>query len=312
MHKRMGRLAALLLCPVMLLPLCGCRVRISVGADSYFTGESYPDAEKYRTGAFTYAAKEITAADVYWRSGEVVLTESEDTELNVSESGGALPEETAMHWLLEDGVLRIRFCASGASICVDSADKRLRLAVPKGIELSVHTTSADVRADVLEQKSVLVSVHSGETELGTVRADEVDLSSSSGSVRAAAVSAQTLKCRATSGSVTLGTVTAGTLHCATSSGTVRMDGVRAETASVTASSGDVKLTLTGMPEAVVRTSSGRITLSLPAGGAEVLYDSNSGKLRTERPFERKGDLYVFGGGKSRLTAGTTSGDLEIR
>ena len=48
------------------------------------------------------------------------------------------------------------------------------------------------------------------------------------------------------------------------------------------------------------------------GGAEVLYTSSSGKLLTDRAYDRKGDLYVFGEGVSNITVETTSGNLKIQ
>ena len=60
----------------------------------------------------------------------------------------------------------------------------MRLEVPKGIDISVHTTSALLKADALEQDNILISAFSGRTELGTVTAENIDLSSSSGAIRA--------------------------------------------------------------------------------------------------------------------------------
>lgn len=181
MHLKPSRLisAVLPLC-ILAAMLAGCRVNISVGSGSYITGEDYPDARKYKTGAFTYAADEVKAVEVYWRSGEIALIESGASELSVSESGGELPEDTALHYLLDGGVLRIRFCGSGARILVNEADKRLRLEVPKGIDISVHTTSALVKADALEQGNILISAFSGRTELGTVTAENIDLTLAGG------------------------------------------------------------------------------------------------------------------------------------
>lgn len=97
MHLKPSRLisAVLPLC-VLAAMLAGCRVNISVGSGSYITGEDYPDARKYKTGAFTYASDAVKAVEVYWRSGEVALIESGASELSVSESGGELPEDTAL------------------------------------------------------------------------------------------------------------------------------------------------------------------------------------------------------------------------
>ena len=285
---------------------------ISVGTNDNLTDESYPDAEKYQTGAFTYPANEIKAVEVYWRSGKVEITESDNAELCVKESGSELPNDTAMHYFLDGGVLRIRFCASGAKIQVNAADKHLSLEVPKGIDLSVHTTSALTTADMLNQKDVLIAALSGDMELGTVTADTIDLSSSSGSICAASLSAQSLKCSASSGSVDIGVISVETLDCSTSSGDVTMDSVVSETANITTSSGSVELTLVKVPSTEIHTSSGTVTLLLARGGAEVLYTTNSGKLLTDHEYDRKGDLYVFDEGAGNIAVETSSGNLKVQ
>lgn len=273
--------------------LSGCEFHASVGIGNYVTGERYPNAEAYQTGAFTYEADTVNSVEIYWRSGEVEIVESDRAELSGYESGGELPEDTAMHYLLEDGTLRIRFCESGAKIQVNPNDKHLTIEVPKGIDLSLHTTSAPVKADTLEQNSILISAHSGSTELGTVKAESLDLSSSSGSIRADSISAQTLKCN-------------------TSSGSVRIDGLETDMADLETSSGCVDLVLTAASQVDIRTSSGKTSLRLPEGGAGIAYTASSGKLHTEMTFERKGDLYVFGNGESKITVDSSSGNLEIQ
>ena len=111
-----------------------------------------------------------------------------------------------MRWLLEDGVLRLRFCASGARIGVSAADKRLHLELPKGIDLSLHTSSAAVRAETLEQDEILIATLSGGMELGAVTAEgSVDLSSGSGAIQAESVTAEDIRCASASGNVQMGT-----------------------------------------------------------------------------------------------------------
>ena len=271
----------------------GCELHISFGIGGYVTGESYSNAEAYQTGAFTYEADEVKSIEIYWRSGEVELIESDEAELSARESGGELPEEAAMHYLLEDGTLRIRFCESGAKLQVHSNDKRLTIEIPKGIDLSVHTTSSPIKADALHQNSILISAHSGRTELGSAEAKSIDLSSSSGSIRAESISAQTLK-------------------CSTSSGSVQINALAAERVDVETSSGSVDLTFTAAVQADIRTSSGRTSLRLPEGGAEIAYSASSGTLHAAGNFEQNGDLYVFGRGESRITVKSSSGSLVIR
>ena len=91
-----------------------------------------------------------------------------------------------------------------------------------------------------------------------------------------------------------------------------MDSVVSETVHVTTSSGSAGLTLTDVPSADIHTSSGTVELVLAKGGAEVLYTSNSGRLLTDRPYDRKGDLYVFGEGAGSITVETSSGNLKIK
>lgn len=46
----------LLLCSLVITILSGCRVNISIGTNDTLTSETYPDAEKYQIGSFTYSS----------------------------------------------------------------------------------------------------------------------------------------------------------------------------------------------------------------------------------------------------------------
>lgn len=163
------KMSLLPLCVLLAMALAGCWAGDS-GLGGYLTGESYPDAERYQSGGFSYDPSQIERVELYWRAGEVELVESEEETLSVQESDEALTGDSAMRWLLEDGVLRLRFCASGARIRVSAADKRLHLELPKGIDLSLHTSSAAVRAETLEQDEILIATLSSGMELGAVTA----------------------------------------------------------------------------------------------------------------------------------------------
>ena len=112
----MKKKIALFLCAALAVLLGGCRVHVPLGLGGYITGEEYPDAEKYRTGAFSYSADEISAVEVYWRCGEVEIVESDGAELAVRESGSELPEGSAMrqykdfafHKLMEKSIASFR------------------------------------------------------------------------------------------------------------------------------------------------------------------------------------------------------------
>lgn len=306
------KISLLPFCVLLAMALAGCWVGDS-GLDGYLTGESYPDAERYQSGGFSYDPSQVERVELYWRAGEVELVESEEETLSVQESGEALTGDSAMRWLLEDGVLRLRFCASGARIRVSAADKRLRLEVPKGIDLSLHTSSAAVRAETLEQNEVLIATLSGGMELGAVTAeDSVDLSSGSGTIQAESVTAEDVRCASSSGSVQLGTAVAGILAVETASGAVRLGDVSGETVDISTGSGSVELTLAEAPTAAIRTASGTVGLRLAPEGALVAFTTGSGRLRTTLPYVQEGDFYAFGDGQDRITVETGSGGLRIQ
>ena len=72
------------------------------------------------------------------------------------------------------------------------------------------------------------------------------------------------------------------------------------------------MSLSAISQQDIHTSSGKTVLRLPEGGAEVAYTASSGKFHTAKVFERKGDLYVFGSGESRIAVNSSSGNLEIQ
>lgn len=75
---------------------------------------------------------------------------------------------------------------------------------------------------------------------------------------------------------------------------------------------ETRLDLAEAETVEICTSSGKVDVTLAAEGAEVLYTSDSGRLRTDCTYERKGDLYVSGNGASNITVETASSNLEIK
>lgn len=288
----MKRTAVLLLSCTLAALLSGCQGSASPGNGDFLVGESYPDAEKYQTGAFTYDGDGVRLVEVYWRSGGVEIVQCDEGKLAVRESGEALEGETAMHHLLENGVLRIRFCASGAKVHVQPSKKRMTLAVPKGIALSIHTTAAPIQAEELTQKKILLSAHSGEMTLGNLNAADVNLSSSAGSISAENLSAQTLECR-------------------TSSGNVQVEKLTADTAKVETTSGKLTIGLLSTGNVEIFTSSGDVELRLPDGGVVLAFSTACGAFHSDPAYQRRGDLHVFGNGESSISVATTSGNLSI-
>lgn len=295
---------------VMCFSLIGCGMYF--GFSDSITCEAYANSDQYTAGDFTYSAADVTVIEVSWRIGKVTLVESGAATLSVTESGKNLePDAQVQHWL-ENGTLHIQFCQPGR-IDVDDKDKHLTLELPKSITLMVQSTSADISADTLEQRSVTLSTVSGDVEAGALAAGEVDISSTSGRQSLGSITADKVNLSSVSGELSVGQATVrGEISCSATSGAIRFEGLKANAADMGTVSGAVELGVLRCPSTLVDTTSGRVSLTLPANtGASVEYSSTSGDLRTSLPWTANGDLMVFGDGGYQICVGTVSGDLEI-
>ena len=124
----MKKILALILVPCMLLGtlflLSSCSNRVK-----------YDNAEAYTAGAFEIEA-EIHSVEIYWEGKYVSVSGSltekikaEEGALNADgESLRDLADEESLHYLVEDGVLKIYPCASGERI--DELEKSLFIELP--------------------------------------------------------------------------------------------------------------------------------------------------------------------------------------
>lgn len=85
-------------------------------------------------------------------------------------------------YILKDGQLEVRFCASGATIQAKTEGEALADRSAKKHAVVHYSTSADVKAKHLEQEQILVATMSGDIEIGEFVAEEGDLSSGSGDI----------------------------------------------------------------------------------------------------------------------------------
>lgn len=276
-------------------------------------GDAYPNADLYIPGGFTYSAADVDAVEICWRTGSVALVQSGDAELSVSESGKNLASDAQMRHYLDGRTLRIQFCQSGASVHVKGADKALTVELPKGIDLSVYNTAADIRAESLEQRSVFAASFSGNLTLGAVAGGSVEISSSSGKISIDRAEADALKLDSASGSVEVRyAALSGELSCVSVSGALNFGGVSAGSANIATTSGGVEIGALDCPNTNISTTSGRLRLALPENGARLAFSTVSGGLKTALPYETVGDLRVFGDGGSDISVSSVSGNVEIR
>lgn len=72
----------------LMLCLTGCSMEgVPFANWDLYHSETYENAESYQTGDFSGNADEVQTLAVYWRSGEIKITESEGDSIEIRESG---------------------------------------------------------------------------------------------------------------------------------------------------------------------------------------------------------------------------------
>ena len=220
--------------------------------------------------------------------------------------------------------------------------------VPRGLSVSVHESSGDIRSEDIAGPQVLKST-SGDVEVSSP-GDRVEASSTSGDVNASGLRqarvrsvsgdivirqvAGALRASTTSGGITV-TGAQDSLALSSTSGDIRTDsaphGLEAGTSSgevtaqgvsgvvkVSTSSGDVRLSVREPLRGIdASTSSGEIRLRLdPAVACVLEMRTSSGALEVTLPMEmrtvsRRSVAGTIRGGKTPVVLHTSSGDITV-
>ena len=261
-------------------------------ADGQFGGDSgYTVCAK---GEESFSAASVERLDIGWIAGSVEISAYDGEEIKVTESASrVLAENEKLRWKLDNGVLRLRYCAPGT--CNMQA-KALTVLIPES--LCLEGLEADVISAELTLNALSVS-------------GEVNFDSVSGGVRARRLVCERLTISTVSGEAE---IEGGmeSLRYSSTSGGMRADGLpegcAVETDTV---SGNMELRFDGCPGDIEADStSGSVTVYLPGDvGFELDYDSVSGDLDCDFPSLRE----VYGGSVMfSMDVSTTSGDLDIR
>ncbi len=283
--------------------------RIMLGAFVAFTAfnfsgcskyDDYDHAHLYSIGEFSYAASDVNSIEIDWVAGSVEIEQSASETLLVSEDAAAAKDAEKMHYYVEGGVLKIKYCESGYKGDIDSTNKHLRVEIPNGIRLEIESVSAPITMG-----GVSLSSLSLETVSGNVTAETW---SCTGSVEVDTVS----------GSVTVGELTAENFEAESTSGKVNVSKMSVNRVEAESTSGDIIFGLSKKTTADIETTSGDITLSLLNNdGARVKFKSVSGDLKTEKEYAKGASGYDFLGTDgvstgTSISVETVSGDLSIK
>ena len=298
--KRRRNSVVLLLLFSLLLSSCLRVVRTEAVID--FRADEYPEESGYSTGDFFLSSEGIEKVEVWWDAGSVGISTG-DGFVSASESGKDLSGDDSMHWRLSDGVLTIRFSASGRRVKLKESDKNLHLVLPEGADISVSTSSSPVRAGELKGGNIAISTQSGNVSLASVKAESLSVCTSSGSVGIGETGAESIVCSTLSGRVDLSSLTTERLALSSSSGPVKIGKLSGGEAEVSSVSGSVSITVSVVQSLSVKTSSGDVVLVLPENSAGVLFSTRSGRFT--------GDCGYASSGERSVEVETSSGNLTV-
>lgn len=328
---------ALVLVAAMILSSC----TISINGFSLY--DIYANADKYSAGTFEYDPKEIKKVVIDWVSGRVEVNEEEGETLIVYEDSESLEEDKRVHHFIDNGVLRIRFCASGynGTFTPDEIEKNktVHVNIPDGIDVDINTVSAtvwlymdypylsSVPPKTLPAKplSVKIATTSGNVETGKFECGNANISSISGGIKVDWINCADGKIETVSGTANVSgwfkSLTAKSI-----SGDLTFSGSAAESAKFESVSGDIVTNVAcptisvksvsgavdvdaAFDKATISTTSGNVTITDFSGTLE--FKSTSGKLKSDVPHTEDGKKYVFGNGSQTATVDTVSGSLTV-
>lgn len=187
-NRLMKKIFALLLVSCLLLGslLCfsGCATRVE-----------YDNAEAYTAGDFEIK-ETIHSVEIHWE-GKYVMVSGHALSTIKAEDDYDGDKEVSLHYLVEDGVLKIHPCASGET--VDGLEKSLLLYLPidvannlRKLEINV-TGETNVELLMMKPAELIVNAEDGDINFDSHALNKVRIKTEKGSFKAKSVSVSELE-----------------------------------------------------------------------------------------------------------------------
>ena len=287
-------LVACLLISILCIGLAGGFEGFSIGIG---TSYSYKDADRYDIGNGQTDGSAIHTIEVNWVSGKVQVESGDGSDIRWEETTKrTLKDSQRVHYLVENGVLKLQFRDSSWFHFGGSPAKELKVTVP-----------ADVNLKVLNISSV-----SGEIGVDGVSVPVTKLDSVSGNMAVRNLQGDTLDLDTVSGGLAASGLVVGTVDAESVSGSLELSGETHNWDWDTVS-GSANVTSTVCPQTIDTDSvSGDVTLTLPENdGFTAEYDGSSGDLRSDFPTTGRKDTYIYKNGGAAFSFESVSGDVKI-
>ena len=292
----------------------------------------YANADEYMSGNFAYFAEDIQKIQIHWYSGEIKFVQSDSQILSVTENSDSLKDKEKLHWFVDEGVLRIEYCAASYSSRIPSGQKHLVVEVPAGIDLVVNNSSANITLGSHQLNSVDIYSISGNIYINSLTVKKADIGSISGAIRSGAITAeesvqllttsgimdfQTIRAKTLSVSSVSGSISTGTVavtqdaQIETVSGAIKAEQMEVNKAKISSTSGAIKIGVVNCGSVDMKTDSGEVSIALIDGmGATVAYRTTSGKFSAQE-YKVSAENYIFGDGSCQIDVETVSGGVKV-
>lgn len=267
MRRNIFFIASLMSC--LLLVSCNCNC-----SKGYLF---YKNSKEYQTGDFTYQKLDIkNEVEINWVGGSITIIESDNDTLSVTENSVKLPKDQQVHWLLDNGKLTIHYAKSGCLATIDDRYKDLIIEIPKGVELSINTVSADICSKNVSPSKLDINSVSADLHIDELKTSDFSIDIVSGNVNISKIDADNF---------TLDTV-----------------------------SGMVNIEFTSKISGKINSVSGNVHIVIPkAFGFVIDFDSISGDFISDIPYARNENVYRAGTTIDvHLEIDTTSANAKIR
>lgn len=236
----------------------------------------YEDKELYTAGSAQFDGETVNEVEIDWLGGDIEIEQSADGSLYATEDGVGGDDGGKMHYRLDEGVLKIKYCRSGYCGDIAEGGKHLRLEIPQGINIDVDATTAEITVGVLEAGEFSV-----ETSVGNFSAEKIVCES---------------------------------LEVDTKSGQINVGELSAAELDAESTDGDMRFGLISLLNGEIESKSGNVTLQLRQNaGLQTKFCTTSGELVTQLPYGKDNGCFLFSGGGNDgfVNVKTRSGNLHI-
>lgn len=293
-------LSAMLITLLILTTLCGC-------VDSDYT---YPDEAEYtKASAFGAAMSEVKDINVDWFVGNIAVESDETaesitvTEIFYDDENGLAQisnDRYNMRYRIKDGVLDIRFAASG--IQLKDIRKDLKIVLPK--------------TDTAAVEKLSVSAKTCNTSLNGVNIGKVIFASMTGKIIAENCAMEVLNMAGMTGETQIKGSQIGSIMVVAVSGSFTVTDSTLGACCITGVACDVSLSLnTVAPKKteIILLSTNGVNVEMPCGNGvkAVLESSNGNVIFDTDAIKNDAGEYIIGNGENEITLAVESGDISL-